>query len=103
MTKVIIEINDESTDPDEKCRLFRTKEEWDASYYSTAALNARNQADLKEVQQLGYLRNNRGPHEIASCEPERFPCIAIQGRLHCKSNGPDEIEYIFIYDFKETT
>jgi hypothetical protein len=103
MTKVIIDINDDSTDPDEKCQLFRTKKDWDASYYSTAALNARIQTELREIRQLGYQRSSRSPHEIASSEPERFPCIAFRGQQHYKSNGPDEIEYIFIYDFKETT
>ena len=36
---------------------------------------------------------------IPDCEPDKFPCIAIQGGWHCEAMGFIEEHYVFIDDY----
>lgn len=57
-------------------RLFKTKEEW-------------------ESYKDGFVRY----HQQVWCDPEQFPCIAIETRLEWNDNGADYHHHFFIYDF----
>lgn len=95
MTKAIIDLDKLP----ETVVLYRTKEEWDNSYHSQANYN-------KVKAEREQTRINYGVGIVtglvpfaASNEPERFPCLAIEGNVHYKSDSVDQIEYLFLYDF----
>lgn len=88
--KAIIEIKtpEEAGMDSGSITFYKTKEEWGASYYS-----------YKSMMERTKDKHIKTALEMASREPSQYPCLAIQGDLIEKSNGPDEISFTFIYDF----
>ena len=72
---------------------FRTKEDYDRDSYSSAGYdrwhNARNQN-----------KPYSGPCYRYSSDPIKFPCIQIEVKIWDNSNGPYEIDCIYIYDYE---
>ncbi len=93
MAKITIDLDEVDID------YYRTKEDWDQSRYSRANYNNRIKENTDRYSRQGHFDGNGGPLEIASCEPDAFPCIAIKGGIQYNSNGADEMIYTFIYKF----
>lgn len=95
MTKLVIELG-----KDDSVQLYRTREEWDASYYS----HATHQKNLAEIEKQRIAQGHMGrvnlSTDIASSEPYAFPCIAVEGCIRNNPNGYDTMEFVFIYDFE---
>lgn len=88
----------EFSSSDSKPILFKTKEEWDQSYYSNAAFELRVKENEARWKRNGRMDSSGGPYEVAANEPDKFPCIAIQAGIRRNHNGPDEMMFGFIYD-----
>lgn len=97
MTKLIIEIPEFGG---VDYVLYRTKEEWDASYYSKA-MHERNLEEIEKKRiQNGHMGRVGINTDVADNEPSKFPCLAIEGSIRHNANGYDTMTYLFIYDFE---
>lgn len=96
MTKIIITL----PNTDVEHALYRTREEWDASYYSKATHERNLQEIEKKRIQNGHMGRVGINTDVADNEPSKFPCLAIEGSIRHNANGYDTMTYLFIYDFE---
>lgn len=95
MTKVTITLSEFGGD----VALYRTREEWDNSYYS-AAKHEKNLQDIEKKRlENGHMGRINIDTDVADNEPQKFPCLAIEGSIRHNPNGYDLMTYLFIYDF----
>lgn len=85
---------------DTTCVIFRSKEDWDLCAHSQAEQDRVNSANAKKVREQGHFGGQSRYPYLATSEPERFPCIAIQGYSFESNDRTDTISYTFIYDFE---
>jgi len=72
------------------------KAAYDALYHSPAG-RKRAEEEAKRQRQMGC------GCEIYSSDPDRYPCILIEGFMMHNSNGPDKIAATYLYDFTVIT
>lgn len=76
--------------------IYNNKLEWDNSPYSFASF--KHEWDIEH--HFSGIRRTQGKLAIAYKEPEKFPCLVIEGPRIDRADQPDEIMYFFIYDFE---
>lgn len=92
MTKIIIDLD---TNHDVDFAIYKSKEDWDVNcFFSVPNYSER----LKRSQSGDNVSQNN--LVVASDIPVKFPCVAIGGTIHCTETGPDEKEFMFIYDYE---
>lgn len=86
---------------DTPCVIFRSKEDWDLCVHSEAQEERVAKANEEKVREQGHFGGQSGYSNLATSEPERFPCIAIQGYSFEANDRTGLISYTFIYDFED--